>query len=143
MEFTTDPRVFLADLLARLSGPGVFRFVLQPLVAVFLGIRDGVADAKAGRPPYLWGLLFHQTERRAMLHHGAGAIVKPLVVAIVVDAVLSYVTMGAIYPGQTLLVGIFLVAIPYTLARAAANRVVRHRRRLRHAPGLGGSDPLP
>jgi hypothetical protein len=53
MNVGTDPQVFFAHLLARLSGPGAFRFVLQPLVAVLLGIRDGRADAKAGRPPYL------------------------------------------------------------------------------------------
>jgi hypothetical protein len=57
--------------------------------------------------------------------------------------VLSYVTMGAIYPGQTLIVGIFLVAIPYMLARAVTNRVVRHRHRVRQAPGIGGSDAAP
>src|SRR5438046_1375824 len=100
MDFSTDPRVFLADLLARLSGPGAFRVVLQPLVAVLLGIRDGVADAKAGRPPYLWGLLFNAKDREAMLRRGAGAVVKPFVIAIVVDAVLAYVTQGAIYPSQ-------------------------------------------
>ena len=134
MAFVTDPQVFLADLLARFGGPGVFRFVLQPLVAVLLGIRDGVADAKVGRPPHLWGLLFDAAARQTMLRQGWSAIVKPFLVAIVVDAVLSYVTSGAIYPGQTLIVGILLVAIPYTLARAVTNRLVRYRYRARPAP---------
>ena len=46
---------FLDDLPKRLTGPGRFRFILQPLVATLLGIRSGVADARAGRPPYLLG----------------------------------------------------------------------------------------
>jgi hypothetical protein len=47
---------FLEDIPQRLTGPGRFRFVLQPLVATLLGIRSGRADARAGRPPYLQGL---------------------------------------------------------------------------------------
>src|SRR5919202_294509 len=70
MATTTDPQVILASLLARLSGPGEFRFVWQPLVAVLLGVRDGMNDAKAGRPPYIWGLFFNAAERRAMLQQG-------------------------------------------------------------------------
>jgi hypothetical protein len=35
--FTHD---FFADLLARLSGPGRMRFILQPTVAIVLGARD-------------------------------------------------------------------------------------------------------
>jgi len=44
---------FLADLPARLTGPGRLRFVFQPIMAILLGLRGGLADARAGRPPYL------------------------------------------------------------------------------------------
>ncbi len=76
--------------------------------------------------------------RRAMLRHGAVAIVKPFVIAIVIDAILSYVTEGAIFPVQTLVVGICLIALPYTVARAITNRLVHGRYRWRPAPGIGG-----
>jgi hypothetical protein len=33
---------FFEDMLARLSGPGRLRFILQPAIALFLGIRDGI-----------------------------------------------------------------------------------------------------
>src|SRR5258707_10899729 len=102
MEFNTSFAAFLAGLTDRLSGPGTLRLVLQPLVAILLGIRDGRLDARAGRPPYLWSIFFHKGERRATARQGALAIAKPFVVAIVVDAVLSHMTMGAIYPGETL-----------------------------------------
>jgi hypothetical protein len=45
---------FFQDMMARLSGPGRFRFVLQPLVAILLGARDGKKDARAGEAPFLW-----------------------------------------------------------------------------------------
>jgi hypothetical protein len=142
MGLVTAPQTFLADLLARLSGPGVFRFVLQPLVAALLGIRDGLADARAGRAPYLWSILFDARERRATLRDGAGAIVKPFVVAIGIDAVLSYLTQGAIYPGETLVVGIGLVALPYTLARALTNRLVRRWCVSRRPPVVGTDEAV-
>ena len=50
---------FLEDIPRRLAGPGRFRFVLQPLITTLLGIRSGLADARAGRPPYLYGVLVH------------------------------------------------------------------------------------
>ena len=37
----------------RLGGPAHLCFIIQPLIATALGIRDGVTDAKAGVPPYL------------------------------------------------------------------------------------------
>src|SRR5216110_1591957 len=44
-------RAFLEDIPRRLTGPGRFRFILQPLTAIVLGIRSGLADARvAGRP---------------------------------------------------------------------------------------------
>src|SRR6266513_2236910 len=50
-------REFLDELPQRFTGPGRLRFVLQPLVAIFLGWRGGLGVARAGRPPYLYGLL--------------------------------------------------------------------------------------
>src|SRR5262249_1737990 len=43
--------------LARASAPMKFRFVLQPLMAALVAIRDGRKDARAGRAPYIWALL--------------------------------------------------------------------------------------
>ncbi len=51
---------FLSDLPARLTGPGRLRFILQPAMAVLLGLRGGLADARAGRPPYLEDVLTHE-----------------------------------------------------------------------------------
>src|SRR5439155_11200783 len=54
-------RAFLEDIPRRLTGPGRLRFILQPLTAIVLGIRSGLADARAGRPPYLYGCCFTPT----------------------------------------------------------------------------------
>ena len=58
---------FFDDVLARLSGPGRLRFLLQPTVAILLGSRDGLKDARVGLPPFLWALVFHGEHRRELL----------------------------------------------------------------------------
>src|SRR5271156_1755654 len=68
--FSPFPREFFQDMLARFSGPGRFRFILQPIVAIVLGARDGVKDARAGSPPFLWGLLFHPEHRNRLVRGG-------------------------------------------------------------------------
>ena len=41
------------NLAARVSGPMKFRLVVQPITAAIFAIRSGLADATAGKPPYL------------------------------------------------------------------------------------------
>ena len=36
--------LFFEDMLARLSGPGRLRFIVQPAIAIFLGLRDGARE---------------------------------------------------------------------------------------------------
>ena len=59
-------------LIARVSGPMKFRFVLQPLMAAVFAIRSGLADAKTGKPPYGWALLWEPGHRADMLKNGWG-----------------------------------------------------------------------
>ncbi len=51
---------FLSDLPAWLTGPGRLRSILQLTMTVLLGLRWGLADARAGRPPYLEDMLTHE-----------------------------------------------------------------------------------
>ena len=41
-------RQFLEELPQRFTGPGRFRFLLQPITAILLGIRGGLRDTRAG-----------------------------------------------------------------------------------------------
>src|SRR4030088_1767271 len=60
MAISLDPYTWLVNLLVRLDGPGAFRFVLQPLVAMLLGVRDGRRDAAVNRPHFLLCCIFVQ-----------------------------------------------------------------------------------
>jgi hypothetical protein len=118
---------FFTDIPKRLSGPGRFRFVLQPLIAVILGIRAGLADARAGRPPYLYGILFHRHLRGELVASGFKTVVNLLLMGILMDSVFQWIILGASYPGAAFVVGPTLIVLPYTTARALANRLARSR----------------
>ena len=118
-------QAFLEDLPKRLTGPGRFRFVLQPLVATLLGIRSGLADARAGRPPYLLGLLTEGPHRRELARDGLSTVANLLLMGILLDSVFQWMILGASYPGPALVVGPVLITAPYAIARALSNRATR------------------
>ena len=120
-------RAFLEDIPRRLTGPGRFRFVLQPVIAIVLGIRSGLADARAGRPPYLSGVLFHRAHRGELVRTGFETVLNLLLMGILLDAVFQWVILGVSHPGAALVVGPVLIVGPYSVARALSNRVARLR----------------
>jgi len=122
---------FFRDILARLSGPGRLRFIIQPTVAIILGARGGMKDASAGLPPFLWALLFHREPRRELLRSTLTSIRNLVAIAILLDLISQYLIFEEIHPGAALVVGPVLIAVPYALSRALANRAWRwkHQRR--------------
>ena len=118
-------REFLEDLPRRFTGPGRLRFVLQPTLAIALGVRAGLADARAGNPPYLFGLAFASGRRRELLRSGLAAIRNLLAMGIVLDLVFQLVLYGAVHPGAALVIGPILICAPYAVSRALTTRVRR------------------
>ena len=116
-------REFLIDLPKRLFGPGRFRFILQPLVAMTLGVAAGRADARAGRSPYLYALLLGSEDRARLARSALRDVANIMLVGILLDSVCQWLILGASYLGAALLVGPVLIALPYAVARALANRV--------------------
>jgi hypothetical protein len=120
---------FLDELPRRFTGPGRFRFVLQPTIATLMGVRGGLADARAGHPPYLIGLLAVPGSRREMLRSGLAVVRNLLAAGIILDLVFQVVLYRSVHPGAALVVGPILICLPYALARALTNRVARWSRR--------------
>ena len=115
-------REFLLDLPKRLFGPGRFRFLLQPAVAVALGVAAGRADARAGRPAYLHAFVLGTADRGRLLRSAYRDVANLVLAGILVDSLCQWLILGASYPGAALLVGPVLIAVPYAAARALANR---------------------
>ena len=122
--FTRD---FFDDMVARLSGPGRFRFIMQPLVAIFLGSRDGVKDAQKGLPPFLWSLVFHREHRSQLLGSALVSVRNLVAIAILLDIISQFLIFRRIHPGAAVILGPVLISLPYALARAFANRIARRR----------------
>ena len=118
-------RQFLEELPQRFSGPGRLRFVLQPLMAFLLGVRGGLADAKAGKTPYLFALVFHAHNRKQLLHSALSAIGHLLAIGILLDAIAQLLIYKQLHPGAALVIGPILVSIPYGVARALTTRLAR------------------
>lgn len=128
---TGDPYLlterFFQDILARLSGPGRLRFIVQPTVAIILGMRSGIKDAREGVPPFLWALAFHGKRRRVLLRSAFASIQDLVAIAILLDVISQVLIFHEVRPGAALLVGPLLITLPYVLARALSNRFVRRR----------------
>jgi hypothetical protein len=118
---------FLRDLPARFRGTGRLRFLLQPTLAILLGVRSGLADARAGNPPYLLGLIFAAGRRRELLRSGLETVSALLAMGIILDLVFQVVLYGAVHPGAALLIGPILICAPYAISRALTTRIARRR----------------
>jgi hypothetical protein len=84
-----------------------------------------MADARAGRPPYLFGLLFATGRRKELLRSGGEAISTLLAMGIILDVVFQFVLYRSVHPGAALVIGPILVCTPYALSRALTTRLAR------------------
>jgi hypothetical protein len=122
-------RQFLEELPQRFTGPGRLRFILQPAIAIILGFRGGLADARAGRPAYLYGMLFSGLHRGEYVRSGVAAMRDLVAIGIVLDAVSQLLIYHLVHPGAALVLGPLLICLPYSVARALTNRAARLIRR--------------
>ena len=127
-----DPGFF--DSIGRdLGGHGILggsfqvRLILQPLLAMLLGVRFGIRDAKAGELPFIQAVLRGKGERGHLLGKALRDVVVPLVVAFILDAILQRVNHLRIRPLGVVVVGGLLVFLPFVVVRALANRIWSHR----------------
>jgi hypothetical protein len=120
-------RRFVDDMVARLHGHGRLRFIFQPTVAILLGARDGIKDARLGAPPFLWGLAFRSANRRTLIHSALISVRNLVAVAILLDVISQLLIFGIVHPGAALVLGPVLIGLPYASSRALTNRIVRLR----------------
>jgi hypothetical protein len=106
-------------------GRGQFRLVLQPLIAIILGVRLGIADAKEGKDPFLLRLFVTEQNRARFAKQAASDVLVPFGVAIVVDGILQYYALGYVRPLAAIVVGALLIWLPFSVARALTNRLYR------------------
>jgi hypothetical protein len=115
------------NLIGRVTGPMKLRLVLQPIMASVFAIIAGLKDAKAGKPPYLWGLLHDPAQRKEMLQSGWKSVGKVFVLAMVLDVVYQVIEQAKVYPFEVILVGFLLAIVPYVLVRGLVTRLASRK----------------
>lgn len=119
---------FWDDLLNRPGGPMTFRFILQPIMAAFAALHDGMKDATSGRSPYLWTILVDPKERGGRLREGLIATARVILLGLCMDVIYQLVVLKIFYPGEAVIVALVLAFVPYLLLRGPVARIARRRR---------------
>lgn len=110
-------------VMGRSAGPLTLRLILQPSVATLLALRAGIADARAGNPPWLWTMLTDPERRRALWRDAWKNVRKLFFMALVLDSVYQLIQFKWIYVGQALIVACVLALVPYALMRGLVTRI--------------------
>jgi len=110
-------------LVGRLTGPLTFRVLLQPTMSTSFAVRDGLRDARARQPPFLWTILGSPDDRRRLIRDGLLAIGKLILMALVVDFVYQLVVFRRLYPVEAIDVAFLLAVVPYFVIRGPVNRL--------------------
>jgi len=116
---------FWHDLIERPDGPMRFRFVLQPLMATIVAIRDGRKDARSGRSPYFQAVLGNPQERIGRLREGLNATARIIALGLVMDVIYQAIVFKTFYSDQALVVALVLAFVPYVIIRDVTARVSR------------------
>ena len=118
---------FWDQLIAQPHGPLAFRLILQPLMATFLAVRDGLKDARIGRPPFSWTILSDPSQRGAYIREGLKRLSRVIVFAFVMDAIYQVMVLHRFYPIEALVTVFVLAVLPYLLIRGPLTRIARRR----------------
>jgi len=117
---------FTSDMVGRVTtGPMKFRLVFQPAMAMFFAVRSGLADAKAGKPPYFWALLSGSAPRKAMIENGWKSVGRVFILAVVLDVIYQLYELRFVYPLQAIVVAFVLAIVPYLIVRGLVTRLAR------------------
>ena len=118
---------FWDQLIAQPSGPLAFRFILQPVMATILATRDGLKDARTGRPPFARTVLSDPSQRAAYLREGLKRLSRVIAFALVMDVIYQVMVLHRFYLGEALVTVFVLAVLPYLLVRGPIDRIARRR----------------
>jgi hypothetical protein len=116
---------FWHDLVERPDGPMRFRFVLQPVMAAIVAIRDGLEDARSGRSAFLATVLGNPQERAGRLREGLNRTARIIALGLVMDVIYQAIVFRTFYPDQALVVALVLAFVPYVIIRGVTARISR------------------
>jgi hypothetical protein len=96
-------------------------------MAMFYAYRDGLLDARSGRPPYLFTILTEPAERTELLAHGIKSVSRVIVLGVMMDTIYQLFVLGGRFRPLELVVVLLLAFVPYLMFRGPFNRLARRR----------------
>jgi hypothetical protein len=96
-------------------------------MVTILAIRDGLKDAREGRPLYTWTLLTDPAHRASYLREGLKRVTRVIIFALVMDAIYQFIVLHRFYPGEALVIAFVVAVLPYLLIRGPVARLARRR----------------
>lgn len=124
---SSEQERFWRNLLARPGGPMTFRFILQPVMAAIAAWKDGTADARLNRPPYLASIVRGAGDRGRLLWEGVVATARIIILGVVMDAIYQVTVLKTFHPAEAVLIAILLAFVPYVLLRGPFRRLASRR----------------
>ncbi len=118
---------FWQGIMEVVHGRGQLRLIVQPTIAVILGVRLGIFDAKHGKDPFAMRLFVTGRHRWQLAKESLHQVLVPFLIAVIMDGILQYVTLGYVRPLAAVIVAAVLIFIPFMAARAWTNRIYVHR----------------
>ncbi len=118
------PRVW-DDLMARTQGPMWFRLILQPLVAIVFGIRAGLRNARVAQPGADPSHTLDPAFRSRMLRQSLHDVGKVALIGVILDVIVQLIVLKTVYPLETFVIVLLLVAVPYQIVRTVVGRFAR------------------
>src|SRR5262245_14605637 len=115
----------ITNMVGRVDGPLAFRLVLQPAMAAIAAIKAGIEDGRVNRPAYFWAVISTPSHRRSLLRDGWKDVGNIFGLALVIDVVYQLIVLRWVYPGESLLVAMFLAVVPYLAIRGPVGRMMR------------------
>jgi hypothetical protein len=116
------------QLIERADAPMRFRFILQPLMAAIVAIREGLKEAQTGRSPFFWTMLGNPGERVQRLNEGLNATARIILLGLVMDAIYQVIVLQRFYPAEAVIVALLFAFVPYVIIRGPAARIARRWR---------------
>jgi hypothetical protein len=104
------------------TGAGA-RFVLQPLLAVIAGVLMGRLDSHSGRGAFGHQVFARSKDDEHPLLQSLRRVEVPLCLALAVSLVFQYLDLRTVHLVPSLLVALWLVALPHLCARDLSSRV--------------------
>jgi hypothetical protein len=115
------------QLIERTDAPMRFRFILQPIMAAIVAIRDGITDARTGRMPFVGARLYRPGRRVVRLEEGLNATARIVLLGLVMDTIYQLIVLRQFFPAEAVIVAIVFAFVPYVIIRGPVARIARRR----------------